>query len=529
MKAAVSKWLKRLGLALAAMFALACLCAWWLLGSESGARFALERAKSALAGKLELALAHGVLAGPLELHDIRYRDPVAGVDVRIQSIKVDYVPSHLFARTLHIATLDIDGVEVALTTVASTAPAVSPPSLQSLLTPPLAILLDHAHVGRLGVTQDGRPVFASDSLDLWASWTNAALTIRQLALRAPDGKVDLDGALTSYRDLQGTAKLAFDWRLPGQRVAGNADVHNDGKLTTLAAHLNQPLIAAFDADVTAGDDALPWKLNLDVPAFNPAKLVHDETLKTLALKLQGSGDRTHGRLSGNVDLNAHRVLLDPLQFSLAGKTLSLDHTDCTRPEAPARCGPRPPCNRRRRFPAKHRWMERGGLPATRRAGAGDMQPAAAARKVRSAGRVWLATRQLANMGWIARHTAAIAAETHAKQPKGGLMCTATSSARNWMGSAKADKFDPGAFAATGWRRGFTCSGERWKDAGLAPAAAAVRRHAPTRRRHADCTCAAARSRARYAQVRQQFGRARSGDRTDAATNPPQRQPSQGDG
>src|SRR6185369_17300499 len=114
-----------------------CLFAWWLLGSESGARFALERAKGALAGKLELALLHGALSGPLELHDVHYRDPAAGIDVSIQSVKVDYEVSRLFSRTLHVAALDVEGVDVALTTVKPTMPPVPPPSLQSLLTPPL--------------------------------------------------------------------------------------------------------------------------------------------------------------------------------------------------------------------------------------------------------------------------------------------------------------------------------------------------------------------------------------------------------
>src|SRR4051794_19935453 len=143
------KWLKRIAFAFAALLVLASLFVWWLLASESGARFALARAKAALAGKLEFAQAHGALAGPLQLQDLHYRDPAAGLDVSIQSIKVDYEFSRLFSRTLHVFAVEADGVDVALTPVTPTPPAARAPSLQTLLTPPLTILLDQAHVGRV--------------------------------------------------------------------------------------------------------------------------------------------------------------------------------------------------------------------------------------------------------------------------------------------------------------------------------------------------------------------------------------------
>jgi translocation and assembly module TamB len=331
--AAPRKWLKRIGSGVVVLIVLASTFAAWLLESESGARFALARAKAALEGNLDAAIAHGTLASPLELHDVRYRDAAAGIDMHVASMKVEYALSRLFSRTLHVAVLDIDGVDIALTTVTPTTPAAPPPSLQSLLTPPLTILLDRAHVGRLSVQQDGKPVFASDSLDLAATWTNTALAIRQLALRAPQGKVDLDGELTSYRDVRGTAKLAFDWKLPTQRIVGNADLHNDGALTTLAARLGQPLTATLDATLKSGDNTLPWKLAINVPAFDAGTLVHSDSIKTLALKLEGSGDRMRGNVAGNLDVNGHRVLFDPLQFSATDKVFIVDALRLRSPDA----------------------------------------------------------------------------------------------------------------------------------------------------------------------------------------------------
>ena len=327
------KWLKRIAVVFSALIAVIALLMFWLIESESGARFALERAKSTLAGKLSYAQAQGTLASPLQLSDVRYRDPVSGIDVSIQSVKVEYALSGLFSKTLHVIDADIEGVDVALTTVPAAQPSAPPPSLETLLTPPLAIQLDRAHIGRVTIAQDGKPLFAGDSLDAALSWTSAALSIRQLALRAPDGKVDATGSLDSYKDLRGTAQLAFDWRAGDQRIAGTADVANDGNTSHAKLALTQPTLASLDGTVAARQDALPWTLSAEIPSFNPAALAHDDSLKSLALQLQGNGDRTHGNVTGSVDLNAHRVLLDPLQFALAGQTLTLDTLRLRSPEA----------------------------------------------------------------------------------------------------------------------------------------------------------------------------------------------------
>ncbi|MEO8802553.1 MAG: translocation/assembly module TamB domain-containing protein [Rudaea sp.] len=319
-------WIKRIGIAVAILLALVGAFAWWLLGSESGARFALARAEAALGNKLNVAQLQGDLTSPLQLHDVRYRDPASGIDVHITSIKVDYALSGLIGRRLHVRNLEVEGVDVRLTTVATPALSAPPPSLQTLLTPPLALAIDRAHIGNIAIAQDAKPVFTATSLDLAADWTNSALSIRQLALRAPDGHVDLQGTLDSYRNYHGNAKAQFDWRIGDQRAVGNVLIDGSGKSTTLTFVLSQPTPAKAQATLIASADALPWTLNLDVPEFDPKTLgVASNKVKSLALHLQGSGDRVHGNLGGSGIVNAHHVLLDPLAFALSGKTLTLQN------------------------------------------------------------------------------------------------------------------------------------------------------------------------------------------------------------
>src|SRR3569832_1420293 len=167
------KWLKRAAIGFAALLVLALAFVSWLLWTQSGARFAVARAQAALEGKLTIGAVQGSIRGPLQLQGVRYRDPAAGVDASAQRVSVEAALLPLWHRTLHLRALDLGGVVVTLTTVPAPANAPPPAPLQTLLNPPLAILLDRLHVDSTLVTRDGQPVFNADSIDAGLSWTSA--------------------------------------------------------------------------------------------------------------------------------------------------------------------------------------------------------------------------------------------------------------------------------------------------------------------------------------------------------------------
>ncbi|MDR2195779.1 MAG: translocation/assembly module TamB domain-containing protein [Gallionellaceae bacterium] len=318
----MGKKLKRTGLVFGSLFALTGLLLAWLIAAESGARFTIASVESLLGGKLTVAEVRGALNSPLELRGVRYRDDEAGVDASIDSLKIDYAFSSLLGMTLHISDLSANNVNVALTTVP---PKPDDTPLQDRLTPPLDILLDRLYVGKLAVSQDGKPVFASDRLDAAATWTASALTITQFALRAPDSRLDLTGELTDYARLQGHAQLDVDWRIDDKtRATGQFNFNHDGKLARLTLALEQPFVANANGALSAQDDALPWTLSLVVPEFDPSPLNSGLPLKSFALNLSGAGDKQGGTLNGDFDLNAHRVLLDPLKFTLVDQLLTIE-------------------------------------------------------------------------------------------------------------------------------------------------------------------------------------------------------------
>ncbi|HSE12955.1 MAG TPA: translocation/assembly module TamB domain-containing protein [Rudaea sp.] len=329
----MKKWLKRIGIAVAVLVLLGITFSLWLQYTTSGARFALARVQGAMDGKLAIADVGGTLSGPLLLTGVHYRDPKTGVDAKVGTVKVRFALSKLLGSELQFENIDVDNVDIALTTIPP--PATPPPStpLQQLLTPPLAIVLDRLQLGHTRIALDQTPLFTLDSLELSASWTRAGLAVHQFALRTPDGSVDFSGALTSYTDYRGQAKAAVDWKIAPYRIAGSLDFANDGRQSTFSLALTQPFPATLTGTLVPAATALPWTLALDVPAFDPAPIIQNRTLNSLAVNLRGSGDRNGGTMTGSVDANAHRVLLDPFKFALAAQTLTIEQLRLRSPEA----------------------------------------------------------------------------------------------------------------------------------------------------------------------------------------------------
>ena len=323
------KWFKRIAIAFVALLLVVAAALWWLLGTGSGLRFTLARAQSATDGALHVQQAQGRLLGPLDLAGIRYDDG-KGTVATVAKAHLDLRFWPLLARRLHVLTLDVDGVEVALPkpTKDDTAGASG-----FSLRPPIELILDRVHVGSMKVSQDGQPLFASDKLDLAGSWTDHGIELRQLVLRAPDGHADLDGTLALGATWQGNGKAAFGWKVGDTGYAGSLDAHSDGKQARLDLKLTAPAVMQLHLELTQSGD-YAWTGQLDAPRFDPKPLLGDGSLKALAIAVQGHGDRYSGTLDGRLELNDYQLLLQPLraQFSHDFATLTLQQLKLGSPQ-----------------------------------------------------------------------------------------------------------------------------------------------------------------------------------------------------
>jgi translocation and assembly module TamB len=323
------RWLRWLGIALLLILLLLAATAGWLLGTTSGLRFALARVQAATDGAFRVQHAQGRLIGPLDLAGVRYDDG-KGTVANVAKAHLDLRFWPLLTRRVHMLALDVDGVVVALP---KPAPDQTPDSSSFSLQPPVELILDRAHVGTVTVTQDGQPLFASSQLDLAGSWTDRGFEISQLALQAPDGHIELTGTLGIGKNHQGDSKARFAWKLGDTQYAGSLDARSDGKRGHLDLKLTAPMVVQLQLDLSQGSD-YAWTARLDAPRFDPKPLLGESSLKTLAVAVQGHGDRYSGTLDGRLDLNDYQLLLQPLraQFSHDFNTLTLQQLSLGSPQ-----------------------------------------------------------------------------------------------------------------------------------------------------------------------------------------------------
>jgi len=327
---ALPRLLKWIGIVLLVLVLLIAIVAFWLLGTESGARFALARAVGALEGKLAVERSSGPLTGPLVLEGVRWHDAASGVDAKVGRVRLELAASALLAKRVHVKALDVDDVDVALTTVPP--PPQPQPASEFSLVAPIDIVLDRLALKRAKIGQDGQPVFALDSLDLGGAWTRQGAAVKTLALRAPDGSVDLSGTVSALAGYPGNGETTFHWKVADVDYAGTLKVRGDGKQATLDLALSTPMPATVAAQLTQ-TQAWPWTAKIDVPRFDPKHLLKDSTLNALALSLEGSGDKEHGAVNGRVGINEHNVDLQPLRYALADQLLKIEALTLKSPEA----------------------------------------------------------------------------------------------------------------------------------------------------------------------------------------------------
>ena len=314
------KWLKWIGIVLGSLVLIIVLVVSWVLFTQSGATFALERAVGSMQGKLSYQKATGTLSSPLRLEGVRFVDPVKGVDARVASAEVKVSLGRLFSGRAQIDDVTISGIDLQLTTVA---PQPVKPSDPLTLEPPIDIVIDRLRIDDAKISQDGKPVFAAESFQTGVAWTHDGIAIHELALRSPDGSVDVDGTLTTASGYGGSGKATFSWLIGDTVYAGQLNADSDGKKGNVAFLLSQPIAATVNGTIVQNDD-LPWNLQLDAPEFKADKLIADSGIKTLSASLQGSGDLKQGTVNGVIAVDGRRIQIDPLRYALADDILTID-------------------------------------------------------------------------------------------------------------------------------------------------------------------------------------------------------------
>lgn len=321
------RWLRLVGVLLLALVMLLVIGLGWLLCTGSGLRFALGQAQGFMHGALQIQQAEGRLIGPIDMGSLRYDDG-KGTDVVITQAHLEWNITALLYKRLHVVDLRVGRVDVTLpATQASTS------STSFSLKPPIALVLDRVHVGPVTVKEDGKPLFVSEQLDLAGRWTNSGVTVNKLALRAPDGHVDLTGQLSNGRRYRGNGHADVAWKIGDTAYAGTLDAQGNGRIAQLQLALTEPMAAHLHVDLDQRKNNA-WTAKLDAPSFDPKPLLGNSSITRLGANLQGNGDQQGGTLAGQLDLNQYRIMLQPLQasFDKDFKQLTLQQLQISSPQ-----------------------------------------------------------------------------------------------------------------------------------------------------------------------------------------------------
>jgi translocation and assembly module TamB len=218
----------------ASIAALFCLLVFWLVSSESGARWILARVSPMLPQQLSIAAVDGTLRRGLRLRAITWRDASADVSVDQVALHAELWP--LIQRRVNVTQLDITGVNV----IVSSAPADKESKEPFTLDLPVDLVINEATL------RDARVVIGKSAVDVTRLELGGRLHGPQLSLQKLDVETSLgdfdasaDAALEGPYPASGEA--AWELRLPGQPVlSGQLTLRGDSTSYEVSHTLSAP-------------------------------------------------------------------------------------------------------------------------------------------------------------------------------------------------------------------------------------------------------------------------------------------------
>jgi len=293
----------------------------WLLVSGGGRDWALDRLRAQLpADALTIGRAEGRLLGPLQLHDLRYRD--AGLELQIDSVQVSYRSVGLLMARLDVETLTLHGVRLRLAEVASDAP-VEPIQLPSRLPwprvdLPLDLLLRQLSIRELQVAQGEAQILTDatvEGVDL--DLRSGGLRIGDLQLISPQLGLSLRGEM----GLSGQPSAAMTAEVTQPQSAARASL----QVTTKDETLLMQLTLDQGGELRLGlSPQLDWQLVTDVAIEDSARWLPQAPSKAFVLQLQGQGSARTASLSGQLTLDGQTLAIETAELALDDAAGRLD-------------------------------------------------------------------------------------------------------------------------------------------------------------------------------------------------------------
>lgn len=205
----IGRLLRWTGGILLAVALLAILATFWLVGTQSGARWLLAQGSPYFPDALRVDQVSGTLLRTLEFRNVEWRDPAVDVTVAEIATTLELMP--LFRREVRITSLTIGDVDIAL---GDGEPRETDPAPFSIDLP-ISLQLITAAINDVRIaTSDSE--FAINTVRLGGALEGSELSIRRFDLQSSQADIALSGQAQLSGDLPLDAHAAWELRLQDQ-------------------------------------------------------------------------------------------------------------------------------------------------------------------------------------------------------------------------------------------------------------------------------------------------------------------------
>lgn len=297
------KTLRRWLLLLTPLLLLAALGLW--LTTPAALRLLIDTGGRLLPGTLQVGAVQGTLAGPIELHNLDYRN--ATTHWHSERISLDWKPWALLDGRLHVTLLRIDTPTITrLETTADT------PSQLPALRLPVIVTVDALQIHNFKyVTAGGREI-PVERIHLSAALEDARLDISHLEMASPLFTLRTSGDIDT-RDYD--LKLRTDWtlnRAAWPALAGHGTLRGDMEELRLEQQLTRPVTLDLRGTLFAVLGDVHWQATTQFQDLDTALLDARLPAHPVSGELNLNGDRKRFTLSGDIATRLETSIAAPI-------------------------------------------------------------------------------------------------------------------------------------------------------------------------------------------------------------------------
>ncbi|HSB36801.1 MAG TPA: hypothetical protein VLH41_07975, partial [Thermoanaerobaculia bacterium] len=238
----------------------------WVLGTESGSRFAFERLGSLLEGSLEVESLHGPLRGPLVVEGLVYRTP--GLTVTVRRAELRWRLSRLIRKQLDITSLTASGVRVTSTPTEDRKASEALPDVHL----PVNVIVRSAEITDLTIGPGSPDPFVVDRISLATRSIGELVRIERLAVRSPRIDADASGSVRPQGEYPVDLEIRWNAPLRGETWRGRGTVSGSLDRLVVRHDLAQPFSAHLVATLTKPLRDLSFDGSIETEGVELAKL-----------------------------------------------------------------------------------------------------------------------------------------------------------------------------------------------------------------------------------------------------------------